>query len=106
VQVAHGSKIGENCAIAAQTGMAGGVKIGNRVILAGQVGIVDHVTIGDGAIGAAKAGIHNHVKPGEIVSGIPALPHKVFLKASAVFRRLPEMHRTLKQLSRDAELKE
>ena len=106
VQVAHGSKIGENCAIAAQTGMAGGVKIGNRVILAGQVGVVDHVEIGDGAIGAAKAGIHNNVKPGEIVSGIPALPHKLFLKASAVFRRLPEMHRTLKQLSRDTGLKE
>ncbi|NEQ42189.1 MAG: UDP-3-O-(3-hydroxymyristoyl)glucosamine N-acyltransferase [Leptolyngbya sp. SIOISBB] len=104
VQIAHGSKIGENCAIAAQVGMAGGVKIGNRVILAGQVGVVDHIEIGDGAIGTAKAGIHSDIKPGEIVTGIPALPHKVFLKASAVFRRLPEMHRTLKKLSRHADL--
>lgn len=104
VQIAHGSKIGENCAIAAQVGMAGGVKIGNRVILAGQVGIVDHIEIGDGAIGTAKAGIHNNIKPGEIVTGIPALPHKAFLKASAVFRRLPEMHQTLRKLSRQVKL--
>lgn len=100
VQVAHGSKIGQHCAIAAQVGMAGGVKLGHRVILAGQVGIVDHVEMGDGAIATAKAGVHGTVPPGAIVTGIPAIPHKLFLKAAAVYSRLPEMYQTLRKLQK------
>jgi UDP-3-O-[3-hydroxymyristoyl] glucosamine N-acyltransferase len=92
--------------MAAQVGMAGGVTVGNRVILAGQVGISNQATIGDGAIATAKAGIHSDVKAGEIVTGIPALPHKLFLKASAVFSRLPEMHQTLRKISRQLTLDE
>jgi len=101
VQIGHGCKIGENCAICGQVGMAGGVKIGNGVILAGQAGVVDRVEIGDGAIATAKAGIHSNIKPGGIVTGIPAIPHQMFVKASAVFKRLPDMHKTLKKLQRN-----
>ncbi|MBD3563097.1 UDP-3-O-(3-hydroxymyristoyl)glucosamine N-acyltransferase, partial [Planktothrix sp. FACHB-1355] len=56
--------------------------------------------IGDGAIASAKAGIHNDVEPGEIVSGIPAISHKHFLKTAAIYNRLPEMYQILKQLQR------
>lgn len=105
VQIGHGCEIGENCAMASQVGLAGGVKVGNRVILAGQVGIANQAKIGDGAIASAKAGIHNDVEPGAIVSGIPALPHKLFLKVAAVYSRLPEIYQTLKQLQRQIEAK-
>ncbi|HIK46060.1 MAG TPA: UDP-3-O-(3-hydroxymyristoyl)glucosamine N-acyltransferase [Leptolyngbyaceae cyanobacterium M65_K2018_010] len=100
VHIAHGCQVGEAVVMAGQVGMAGGVKVGNRVILAGQVGIANQATIGDGAIATAKAGIHSDIAPGEIVTGIPALPHKVFLKASAVYRRLPEMYKTLQRLQK------
>ncbi|WGV24625.1 UDP-3-O-(3-hydroxymyristoyl)glucosamine N-acyltransferase [Halotia branconii] len=100
VQIGHGCHIGSGCAIAGQAGMAGGVKLGNRVILAGQSGIANQVKIGDGAIASAKAGIHHDVAPGEIVSGMPAVSHKLYLKASAIYNRLPEMYQTLKQLQR------
>jgi UDP-3-O-[3-hydroxymyristoyl] glucosamine N-acyltransferase len=100
VHVGHGCQIGSNCALAAQVGLAGGVKVGNNVLLAGQVGIANQAEIGDGAIATAKAGIHNNVEPGAIVSGIPAIPHKVFLKVAAIYSRLPEMYQTLKQLQR------
>ncbi len=105
VQIGHGCQVGENCAFAAQVGLAGGVKVGNRVILAGQVGIANQAKIGDGAIASAKAGIHNDVEPGAIVSGVPALPHKHFLKVAAVYSRLPELYQTLKQLQRGLETK-
>lgn len=104
VHVAHGCAVGEDVVMAAQVGMAGGVTIGNRVILAGQVGISNQANIGDGAIATAKAGIHSDVSAGEIVSGIPALPHKLFLRVSAVFSRLPEMHQTLRKISRQIKL--
>lgn len=100
VQIGHGCQVGQNGAMAAQVGLAGGVKIGNRVILAGQVGIANQAKIGDGAIASAKAGIHNDVEPGEIVSGTPAVPHKLFLKISAVTTRLPEIYQSLKLLQR------
>ncbi|MBW4557002.1 MAG: UDP-3-O-(3-hydroxymyristoyl)glucosamine N-acyltransferase [Trichormus sp. ATA11-4-KO1] len=100
VQIGHGCQIGFGCAIAGQAGMAGGVKIGNRVILAGQSGIANQVKIGDGAIASAKAGIHSDVAPGEIVSGVPAIPHKLYLKVSAIYNRLPEMYQSFKQLQR------
>lgn len=98
VHIAHNCQIGSACALAGQVGMAGGVKIGNRVILAGQVGIANQASIGDGAIASAKAGIHNDVPPGEVVSGIPAMPHKLFLKVSAVYKRLPEIYQAVKKL--------
>ncbi|CEJ44398.1 UDP-3-O-acylglucosamine N-acyltransferase (EC 2.3 .1.-) [Umezakia ovalisporum] len=100
VQIGHGCQIGFGCAVAGQAGLAGGVKVGNRVILAGQSGVANQVKIGDGAMASAKAGIHNDVAPGEIVSGIPAVPHKLYLKASAIYHRLPEMYQTFKQLQR------
>ncbi|MEG4517001.1 MULTISPECIES: UDP-3-O-(3-hydroxymyristoyl)glucosamine N-acyltransferase [unclassified Microcoleus] len=100
VQVGHGCQVGKNCAFAAHVGMAGGVKIGNNVILAGQVGIANQAKIGDGAIATAKAGIHSDVPAGAIVTGVPAIPHKLFLKAAAVYNRLPEMYQSLRQIQR------
>jgi len=100
VHIAHGCQVGEACAMAAQVGMAGGVTIGNRVILAGQVGIANSAKMGDGSVASAKTGIHSNVPPGEIVSGTPAVPHKLYLKASAIYNRLPDMYQTLKQLQR------
>jgi UDP-3-O-[3-hydroxymyristoyl] glucosamine N-acyltransferase len=100
VHVGHGCQVGKNCAFAAQVGMAGGVKIGNNVILAGQVGIANQAKIGDGAIATAKAGIHSDVAAGAIVTGVPAIPHKIFLKAAAIYSRLPEMYQSLRQIQR------
>jgi UDP-3-O-[3-hydroxymyristoyl] glucosamine N-acyltransferase len=101
VQIGHGCQVGGGCAIAAQVGLAGGVNVGNRVILAGQVGIANQAKIGDGAIATAKTGVHNNVEAGAIVSGTPAVPHKLFLKVSAIYNRLPEMYQTLKELKKN-----
>ncbi len=100
VHIGHGCQIGQNCAFAAQVGMAGGVKIGNRVFLGGQAGVANQAVIGDGAQVAAQAGIHCNVEPGAIVSGSPAVPHRVYLKASAIYARLPEIYQSLKQIQR------
>jgi UDP-3-O-[3-hydroxymyristoyl] glucosamine N-acyltransferase len=97
VHVGHGCQIGSNCALAAQVGLAGGVKVGNGVLLAGQVGVANQVTIGDRAIASSKTGIHKDVEPGEVVSGYPAVSHKLWLKTAAIVNRLPEMYQFFKQ---------
>jgi len=96
VHIGHGCKIGEAVAMAGQVGMAGGTIIGDRVILAGQVGIANKAKIGNGAIASAQSGITSNVAPGTIVSGSPAMPHKVYLKSSAIIKRLPDMAKALK----------
>ena len=100
VQIGHGCRIGANCAIAAQVGLAGGVTLGNRVILAGQVGIANQAKMGNGAIAAARAGILKDVEPGVTVSGTPAISHKLYIKAAAIYSRLPEMYQTIKKLQK------
>jgi UDP-3-O-[3-hydroxymyristoyl] glucosamine N-acyltransferase len=75
------------------------VTIGNRVILAGQVGVANQSKIGDGAIASAQTGIHGEVAPGEVVSGSPHVPNRLYLKASAIYKRLPELYQTVKQLA-------
>jgi UDP-3-O-[3-hydroxymyristoyl] glucosamine N-acyltransferase len=99
-QIGHGVKVGHSCAFAAQVGLAGGVKIGNRVILAGQVGVANEAKVGDGAIASAKAGVHKDVEPGKIVSGYPAVDHKIYLRSSAIYNRLSEMYQAIKQLQK------
>ncbi|MGB3494609.1 MAG: UDP-3-O-(3-hydroxymyristoyl)glucosamine N-acyltransferase [Elainellaceae cyanobacterium] len=102
VQVAHGCTVGENCALSSQVGLAGRVTLGEQVILAGQVGISNDVAMGDRAIATAKTGVHKDVPPGEIVSGYPAIPNKMWLKVSAVYNRLPEIYQTLRALKRQS----
>ena len=100
VQVAHGVQVGKNVLLAAQVGVAGSAVIEDQVILAGQVGVVGHLTIGKGTVATAQTGIPHSVDPGSSVSGSPAIPTRDWLKASAVFRRLPELRRVLSDLER------
>ncbi len=96
VQVGHGSRIGEDSLLAAQVGIAGSTEIGNRVILTGQVGVVGHCKVGDNAIVTPQSGVAGDVEAGAIVSGAPAVDHKLWLKYSALLSRLPEIARAVR----------
>jgi UDP-3-O-[3-hydroxymyristoyl] glucosamine N-acyltransferase len=100
VHVGHGVVTGRGCALAAQVGIAGGAVLGDGVILAGQVGVANRARIGDRAIASSKSGIHGEVAAGEVVSGYPAIPNRLWLRCSAAFNKLPEMARALRQLQR------
>jgi UDP-3-O-[3-hydroxymyristoyl] glucosamine N-acyltransferase len=100
VQVAHGVKIGRHCLLAGQVGIAGSTTLGDHVVLAGQVGVAGHLTIGDRVIATAQTGIPNSVEAGQLVSGYPAIENRDWLKASAVFRKLPELRRALADIER------
>ncbi len=97
VQVGHGSSVGEDSLLCAQVGLAGSTEVGNRVILAGQVGVAGHCKVGDGVIATAQSGIPNDVPAGSTVSGYPAIDNKLWLKCSAVFKKLPDLAKSLRQ---------
>jgi UDP-3-O-[3-hydroxymyristoyl] glucosamine N-acyltransferase len=97
VQVGHGSSVADNTLLCAQVGLAGSTHVGKNVILAGQVGVAGHCTIGDGVVAIAQAGLHGDIPAGSMLAGSPAFDHKQWLRATALFSRLPEL---VKQLQR------
>lgn len=101
VQVGHGSRIGEDSLLAAQVGIAGSTEIGNRVILTGQVGVVGHCKVGDNAIVTPQSGVAGDIPAGAIVSGSPAVDHKLWLKYSALLSKLPKLARAIRTQSGD-----
>jgi UDP-3-O-[3-hydroxymyristoyl] glucosamine N-acyltransferase len=100
VQVGHNVAVGEDAILCGQAGIAGSARLEDRVTLAGQVGVNDHVTVGRGAIATGQAGVTGSVAAGAVVSGMPAAPHRDFLKRAAIVARLPELARRLDELER------
>jgi UDP-3-O-[3-hydroxymyristoyl] glucosamine N-acyltransferase len=97
VQIAHNVKIGEGSLIVAQVAIGGSAELGNFVTLAGQVGLADHATVETGTIFTAKSGAAGHIAKG-VYSGIPAIPHANWLRAQALYSRLPEMQKRIRTL--------
>jgi UDP-3-O-[3-hydroxymyristoyl] glucosamine N-acyltransferase len=100
VQIGHGSKVGRNTLVCAQAGLAGSSVIGANAILAGQAGVAGHCTLGDGVILTAQAGVSHDVPAGKMLSGSPAFENRSWLRAVAIFQRLPEILRRLNQLEK------
>jgi UDP-3-O-[3-hydroxymyristoyl] glucosamine N-acyltransferase len=98
VQIAHNVEIGPLSILASQVGIAGSTKLGMGVVAWGQAGLVGHVTVGDRATIAAQAGVAGDVEPGARVAGSPATPDLQWARNSAVFNRLTEMRRELREL--------
>lgn len=101
VQIAHNVEVGENTVIASQSGVAGSTKIGKHCMLAGQTGIAGHLHIADGTILGAQAGVAGSIKqPNEAYQGTPAVPVRIFRRASVVYKNLPEIQTTISQLEK------
>jgi UDP-3-O-[3-hydroxymyristoyl] glucosamine N-acyltransferase len=105
VQVGHNVTIGKDTAIAALTGIAGSCRIGNRVMIGGQAGLAGHLEVEDGIMLGAKCGVADTLRSSEALvwSGIPAIPHKAWLRMTMLMPKLPELFRRVKRLE-DAEI--
>ncbi|MBN1764567.1 MAG: UDP-3-O-(3-hydroxymyristoyl)glucosamine N-acyltransferase [Sedimentisphaerales bacterium] len=105
VQIAHNVKIGQNCIIAGQAGIAGSSTLGNYVVLAGQSAVGDHVRVGDGVMLGPMAGISSNqeIPPGEKMIGAPARPFRAFYRELSFIQKLPELAREIKQLRKRIE---
>ncbi len=100
VQIGHGSRVGKDTLVCAQTGLAGSSVIGNNVILAGQAGVAGHCTVGDGVILTAQSAVSHDVPPGKMISGSPGFDNRVWLRAVTIFQRLPELLKRLDRLEK------
>jgi UDP-3-O-[3-hydroxymyristoyl] glucosamine N-acyltransferase len=100
VHIAHNVRMGADCVIVAQAGIAGSCTFGQGVIMAGQAGIRDHLDVGDGAVILARAGVTSNVDAGERVSGYPARSHLQKQRQLAEVERLPETAKRVRALEK------
>lgn len=98
VQVGHACTIGEDTILCGQVGLAGTTHIGDKCILAGQSASAGHLTIHDGAILTAQSAVNSDIPAGAIYSGSPGFDNKDWRKSVAVFNRLPDLQREVRQL--------
>ena len=91
VHIGHNCRIGRNCFIVAQVGIAGSSVVEDGVRLAGQVGLAGHLTVGAGAAVGAQSGVMTDIPAGEVWSGYPARPHRMWLRSTSIFYKLPEI---------------
>lgn len=98
VHVAHNTRIGRLCLIAAQVGISGSAVLEDGVVVGGQAGFQGHHTIGAGARIGGQSGVFGDVPPGETWSGYPARPHRESLRAQAALFRLAGLLKKLEAL--------
>lgn len=98
IQIGHNVEIGHFSIMASQVGISGSTKIGKGCQIGGQVGMAGHIHVGDGAKIAAKSGVIGDLDAGGTYAGIPAIQHRVWLKASMLMTRLPEMWKLLQKI--------
>ncbi len=100
IQIAHNVEIGDNTAIAAQTGIAGSTKIGKNCLIGGQVGLAGHLTIGDRVKIQAQSGIGRNIADDEVIQGSPAFGYGDFNKSYVHFKNLPKIVNRLNKLEK------
>jgi len=98
VQIAHNVQVGEGCLLVAQVGISGSTAIGHHSVFAGQSGAAGHLHIGNRVVVGAKSAVYKDVPDGEFVTGIPARPHREWLKANAGLQRLDQLRERLARL--------
>lgn len=91
VHLGHNVKVGKDCLLCGQVGIAGSVVVGDNVVLAGQVGVVDNITIGDRVIAGGASKILSNVPAGRMISGYPAVKMDMFTEMYKALRRLPRL---------------
>jgi len=102
IQIAHNVEIDQNTVIAAQAGIAGSTKVGKGVQIGGQVGLVGHIQVADGTRIQAQSGVNKSIKKeNSALYGSPALNYNDYLRAYAVYRKLPTLLKRIEALEKE-----
>ena len=99
-QIAHNVVVGENTAMASQSGIAGSGKVGSHCIIAGQVGIVGHIEIGNNVTIAAQSGVTRNFPDNVTILGSPATDAIKQRKTYVYERNLESLFKRVEQLER------
>lgn len=96
-QIAHNARIGKDCLIVAQAGIAGSAKLEDRVVVAGHAGCKDGITIGHDSILLATSHANRDAKPLSLLGGNPAIPAKDYMSKEKQLMRIMRQFPKLKE---------
>jgi UDP-3-O-[3-hydroxymyristoyl] glucosamine N-acyltransferase len=103
-QIAHNVEIGDHCAIAGGTIIAGSHKMGKYCVAGGGCVINGHISICDQVQLTGMTMVMRSIdKPGVYSSGIPAQPNLQWRKATARVMKVDEMHKKLVSLEKQVQ---
>jgi len=111
VQIGHNVSVGEDCILVSQSGIAGSTTIGNHCTFGGQAAVAGHLKVGDNVMIGGRGGATGNVDSNQILSGLPLMPHKQWLRATMTLPKLPEMRKDMQKMKKrleelEAQLKE
>jgi UDP-3-O-[3-hydroxymyristoyl] glucosamine N-acyltransferase len=98
VQIGHNVQIGDGSVLVAQSGVAGSTRLGRSVVMAGQSGAAGHLVLDDRSLVGAKSAVLGDLPPDSFVVGHPAVDHRVWKRAQAVWSRLPDLLLRIRRL--------
>lgn len=101
VHVGHNVELGEDSLVVGMVGFAGSTKTGHHLIMGGQSMISGHLKIGNNVTVSAKSLLAKNVGDGNRYAGIPARPHKEWLKANSYLYRIHEIFEFIKNWKKE-----
>lgn len=100
VHVGHNVRVGRDCLLCGQVGIAGSTRIGDRVVLAGQVGVGDNLFVGDDVIAGGATKIMTNAPAGRVLLGYPAVRMETHVDLQKALRRLPRLAARVAELEK------
>ena len=91
VHIGHNVRIGRDCLLCGQTGVAGSAVIGDRVVLGGQCGVSDNIFVGNDVIAGGATKIYTNAPAGRVLLGSPAIRMETHVALQKALRRLPRL---------------
>lgn len=102
VMIAHNVVLGDGCAMAATSGIAGSTTLGKNCTISGGVGISGHLELADGVHITAMTLVSKSItQPGAYSSGTAMMPAADWRKSATRFRQLDDIARRLKKLEKN-----
>lgn len=102
IMIAHNVVIGDGCAMAATSGIAGSTTLGKNCTISGGVGISGHLEITDGVHITAMTLVSKSItEAGAYSSGTAMMPAADWRKSATRFRQLDDLARRLKKLEKN-----
>ena len=97
VHIAHNVKIGKNCFITAQVGIAGSTVVDDHCSFGGQSGVTSHIKIGKNSLIAAQSGVTKSLEGNNTYAGYPARKIKEFHNREALIGQIKKIQQKLKK---------
>ncbi|MBP3731145.1 MAG: UDP-3-O-(3-hydroxymyristoyl)glucosamine N-acyltransferase [Mailhella sp.] len=101
VQIGHNVRLGKNCLIVSQVGIAGSTHVGDNVTMAGQVGVSGHLNIGSNTTIGPQSGVAKDIAEGKVVSGSPVMEYNSYLRLVTLIPKIPELFKRVARLEKD-----